>query len=70
MGAVRMTYSECVAARGFRLPACFLVREADAWVAVAMESDGKGAYVLSNLAEVVERILSFLPTKALLRAAW
>ncbi|EMP27751.1 F-box only protein 22 [Chelonia mydas] len=34
-----------------------------------MESDGKGAYVLSNLAEVVERILSFLPTKALLRAA-
>ncbi|XP_073159627.1 LOW QUALITY PROTEIN: F-box only protein 22 [Lepidochelys kempii] len=68
-----MTYSECVAAGGFRLPACFLVREADAgsraWVAVAMESDGKGAYVLSNLAEVVERILSFLPTKALLRAA-
>ncbi|XP_062998261.1 F-box only protein 22 [Elgaria multicarinata webbii] len=36
---------------------------------VAMEPDPKGSYVLSNLAEVVERILAFLPTKALLRAA-
>uniref|UniRef100_A0A8D0B1Q5 F-box protein 22 n=1 Tax=Salvator merianae TaxID=96440 RepID=A0A8D0B1Q5_SALMN len=34
-----------------------------------MESDPKGCYVLSNLAEVVERVLGFLPTKALLRAA-
>ncbi|XP_063170337.1 F-box only protein 22 [Candoia aspera] len=34
-----------------------------------MEPEPKGGYVLSNLAEVVERILSFLPTKALLRAA-
>uniref|UniRef100_A0A8B9J1T1 F-box protein 22 n=1 Tax=Amazona collaria TaxID=241587 RepID=A0A8B9J1T1_9PSIT len=29
----------------------------------------KGGFVLSNLAEVVERVLGFLPTKALLRAA-
>lgn len=36
----------------------------------AMESAAKGAYVLANLAEVVERVLGFLPTKALLRAAW
>lgn len=35
-----------------------------------MEPDLKAAFVLSNLAEVVERILAFLPTKALLRAAW
>ncbi|XP_058012631.1 F-box only protein 22 isoform X2 [Ahaetulla prasina] len=34
-----------------------------------MEPDPKGSYVLSSLAEVVERILGFLPTKALLRAA-
>ncbi|KAL8196899.1 UNVERIFIED_CONTAM: F-box only protein 22 [Gekko kuhli] len=34
-----------------------------------MEPDPKAFYVLSNLAEVVERILAFLPTKALLRAA-
>nr|XP_034968812.1 F-box only protein 22 [Zootoca vivipara] len=34
-----------------------------------MEPDPKACYVLSNLAEVVERILGFLPTKALLRAA-
>uniref|UniRef100_A0A0K8RV05 F-box only protein 22 n=1 Tax=Crotalus horridus TaxID=35024 RepID=A0A0K8RV05_CROHD len=34
-----------------------------------MEADPKGGYVLSSLAEVVERILGFLPTKALLRAA-
>lgn len=36
----------------------------------AMESAAKGGYVLANLAEVVERVLGFLPTKALLRAAW
>lgn len=36
----------------------------------AMESAAKGSYVLANLAEVVERVLGFLPTKALLRAAW
>ncbi|NXE22641.1 FBX22 protein, partial [Ardeotis kori] len=36
----------------------------------AMEATAKGGYVLSNLAEVVERVLGFLPTKALLRAAW
>ncbi|NXX67577.1 FBX22 protein, partial [Spizella passerina] len=35
----------------------------------AMESVAKGSYVLANLAEVVERVLGFLPTKALLRAA-
>ncbi|NWS38401.1 FBX22 protein, partial [Probosciger aterrimus] len=35
----------------------------------AMEA-AKGGFVLSNLAEVVERVLGFLPTKALLRAAW
>ncbi|XP_044306538.1 F-box only protein 22 isoform X2 [Varanus komodoensis] len=34
-----------------------------------MEPDPRGSCVLSNLAEVVERILGFLPTKALLRAA-
>ncbi|KAI1235026.1 hypothetical protein IHE44_0002657 [Lamprotornis superbus] len=34
-----------------------------------MESAAKGGYVLANLAEVVERVLGFLPTKALLRAA-
>ncbi|XP_058667753.1 F-box only protein 22 isoform X5 [Ammospiza nelsoni] len=34
-----------------------------------MESAAKGSYVLANLAEVVERVLGFLPTKALLRAA-
>ncbi|XP_074862781.1 F-box only protein 22 [Carettochelys insculpta] len=34
-----------------------------------MGPDSKRAYVLSNLCVVVERILSFLPTKALLRAA-
>nr|XP_056721963.1 F-box only protein 22 [Euleptes europaea] len=34
-----------------------------------MEPDPKAFYVLSNLAEVVERVLAFLPTKALLRAA-
>ncbi|XP_019388910.1 PREDICTED: F-box only protein 22 [Crocodylus porosus] len=34
-----------------------------------METDTQGPFVLSNLAEVVERVLSFLPTKALLRAA-
>ncbi|XP_023568387.1 F-box only protein 22 isoform X2 [Octodon degus] len=32
-------------------------------------SDVPGAFVLSNLAEVVERVLAFLPAKALLRAA-
>ncbi|XP_056268157.1 F-box only protein 22 [Pseudoliparis swirei] len=31
--------------------------------------DCKGAYVLSNVAEVVERILTFVPTKSLLRIA-
>ncbi|XP_034417285.1 F-box only protein 22 [Cyclopterus lumpus] len=31
--------------------------------------DSKGAYVLSNVAEVVERILTFVPTKSLLRIA-
>ncbi|XP_034432643.1 F-box only protein 22 [Hippoglossus hippoglossus] len=31
--------------------------------------DSKAAYVLSNVAEVVERILTFLPTKSLLRIA-
>lgn len=36
----------------------------------AMEAATKGGYVLANLAEVVERVLGFLPTKALLRAAW
>lgn len=36
----------------------------------AMEAPGKGGLVLGNLAEVVERVLGFLPTKALLRAAW
>ncbi|NXT21063.1 FBX22 protein, partial [Syrrhaptes paradoxus] len=35
----------------------------------AMEASAKGAFVLGNLAEVVERVLRFLPTKALLRAA-
>ncbi|XP_034265386.1 F-box only protein 22 [Pantherophis guttatus] len=34
-----------------------------------MEPDPKSGYVLSSLAEVVERILGFLPTKTLLRAA-
>ncbi|XP_075016509.1 F-box only protein 22 isoform X5 [Calonectris borealis] len=34
-----------------------------------MEAAAKGAFVLGNLAEVVERVLGFLPTKALLRAA-
>ncbi|KAM9410475.1 F-box only protein 22 [Pholidichthys leucotaenia] len=29
--------------------------------------DGKAAYVLTNVAEVVERILTFIPTKSLLR---
>lgn len=32
-------------------------------------ADPRGAFVLSSLAEVVERVLSFLPAKALLRAA-
>ncbi|XP_064421898.1 F-box only protein 22 isoform X1 [Latimeria chalumnae] len=32
-------------------------------------SENKATYVLSNLAEVVERILTFLPTKSLLRTA-
>ncbi|XP_032618983.2 F-box only protein 22 isoform X1 [Chelonoidis abingdonii] len=68
-----MTYSKCAAAKASgSQPASWCARQVpgtEAWVAVAMESDGKGAYVLSNLAEVVERILSFLPTKALLRAA-
>lgn len=31
--------------------------------------DSKAAYVLSNVAEVVERILTFVPTKSLLRIA-
>ncbi|NXK95138.1 FBX22 protein, partial [Formicarius rufipectus] len=35
----------------------------------AMEAAGSGGFVLANLAEVVERVLGFLPTKALLRAA-
>ncbi|NXH12128.1 FBX22 protein, partial [Bucco capensis] len=35
----------------------------------AMEAASKGGFVLGNLAEVVERVLGFLPTKALLRAA-
>ncbi|XP_042330760.1 F-box only protein 22 [Sceloporus undulatus] len=34
-----------------------------------MEPDPKGCFVLSNLTEVVERVLGFLPTKALLQAA-
>ncbi|XP_075287370.1 F-box only protein 22 isoform X2 [Opisthocomus hoazin] len=34
-----------------------------------MEASAKGGFVLGNLAEVVERVLGFLPTKALLRAA-
>lgn len=29
--------------------------------------DSKASYVLSNVAEVVERILTFVPTKALMR---
>lgn len=32
-------------------------------------ADLPSAFVLSNLAEVVERVLAFLPAKALLRAA-
>lgn len=32
-------------------------------------SDPRSTYVLSNLAEVVERVLTFLPAKALLRVA-
>lgn len=32
-------------------------------------SESKASYVLSNVAEVVERILTFVPTKALLRIA-
>lgn len=32
-------------------------------------ADPRSAFVLSNLAEVVERVLTFLPAKALLRAA-
>lgn len=32
-------------------------------------ADPRSAFVLSNLAEVVERVLSFLPAKALLRVA-
>lgn len=32
-------------------------------------ADPQSAFVLSNLAEVVERVLSFLPAKALLRVA-
>ncbi|NWU96987.1 FBX22 protein, partial [Upupa epops] len=35
----------------------------------AMEAAAKGVFVLSNLAEVVERVLSFLPIKSLLSAA-
>lgn len=35
-----------------------------------MEPAAKGGFVLGNLAEVVERVFGFLPTKALLRAAW
>lgn len=31
--------------------------------------DSKAAYVLSNVAEVVERILTFVPTKSLFRIA-
>lgn len=31
--------------------------------------DSKAAYVLSNVAEVVERILTFVPTKSLMRVA-
>lgn len=31
--------------------------------------DSKASYVLSNVAVVVERILTFVPTKALLRIA-
>lgn len=31
--------------------------------------DSKAAYILSNVAEVVERILTFIPTKSLLRLA-
>ena len=31
--------------------------------------DSKAAYVLSNVAEVVERILTFIPTKSLLQIA-
>ncbi|XP_064932323.1 F-box only protein 22 isoform X1 [Columba livia] len=34
-----------------------------------MEPAAKGGFVLGNLAEVVERVFGFLPTKALLRAA-
>lgn len=32
-------------------------------------SDNKATYVLSNVVEVVERILTFVPTKSLLRIA-
>lgn len=32
--------------------------------------DPRSTFVLSNLAEVVERVLTFLPAKALLRVAW
>ncbi|XP_077173384.1 F-box only protein 22 [Paroedura picta] len=42
---------------------------AAAAAAAAPEPDPKAFYVLSNLAEVVERVLACLPTKALLRAA-
>lgn len=31
--------------------------------------DSKASYVLSNVAEIIERILTFVPTKALLRIA-
>ncbi|XP_029954310.1 F-box only protein 22 [Salarias fasciatus] len=34
-----------------------------------LDQDSKAAYVLSNVAEVVERILTFIPTKSLLRIA-
>lgn len=33
----------------------------------AFLDESKAAYVLSNVAEVVERILTFVPTKSLLR---
>lgn len=32
-------------------------------------TDPRSTYVLSNLAEVVERVFTFLPAKALLRVA-
>ncbi len=42
--------------------------EADA-AALNILGESKAGYILSNVAEVVERILTFVPTKNLLRIA-